>query len=713
MKKSFILLLGAVAIPTSIFSQENNDSISSSADMERDLNEVVVTAKRSAVKQQPDRIVYTIKNDPYAIGLNGVELLDRIPRVSVINDQVSVAGKNSVKYIVDGHLLEMTDDAIALKLKNLQANGIEKIELLTTPPVRYAAGNNVAFISITTRNESLGTRGNVWGRGSYSDNFKYMLGGNVSHTTRKVELSGDISWNDFKGKNDVYKEYLFSDYSRISDRRNSFIWRTLGANGLFKYKFSSRFSAGAIVNYSNNRFNNDITDKTLERGSTLLSTSTVPSYPENALTLTGFADWILDSKGKLLSLTYNWFDKRSSSFSDIATRWDNSSLSRLTKDDDNRYDIHSVKLDATLPFSSFKMETGAAYTAIGNNTNLKVANEVNGELINDPTQSNHFKYDEKTFALYLSAEKNFTGGMYGKIGLRYEHTDVTGFQEVNNMRNHRLYDYLFPSALISWNIPGGGRLSADYSMGISRPSFGDMNPFRYYTTVNDYFTGNPDLEAVITHNVGINYSYKGIYAVLYGSWNRNAIGYITHFNPDGMQWTIPENCLNTTKVGLYASYNRSLFSWWNINLGGEVFYSNTKSKSPYYKENDENSWSGKLELNTSWMLTRKKNLIFNIRCSHYFPYEDKMIKYENRTFLTGELRYVLLDNRLTIAASVTDPFGWSITKSSAKFKDYTLYSRTEIHQHAVALRIAYSFGGRKVNNVYRDTKERESHRSVK
>ena len=164
MKKSFILLLGAVALPTSIFSQENNDSISSSADMERDLNEVVVTAKRSAVKQQPDRIVYTIKNDPYAIGLNGVELLDRIPRVSVINDQVSVAGKNSVKYIVDGHLLEMTDDAIALKLKNLQANGIEKIELLTTPPVRYAAGNNVAFISITTRNESLGTRGNVWGR---------------------------------------------------------------------------------------------------------------------------------------------------------------------------------------------------------------------------------------------------------------------------------------------------------------------------------------------------------------------------------------------------------------------------------------------------------------------------------------------------------------------------------------------------------------------
>ena len=72
---------------------------------------------------------------------------------------------------------------------------------------------------------------------------------------------------------------------------------------------------------------------------------------------------------------------------------------------------------------------------------------------------------------------------------------------------------------------------------------------------------------------------------------------------------------------------------------------------------------------------------------------------------------MLLDNRLTLTASVTDPFGWSITKSDSYFNDYTLYSRTNIHQHSVAFRIAYSFGGKKVSNVYRDTKERESQRS--
>ena len=76
-----------------------------------------------------------------------------------------------------------------------------------------------------------------------------------------------------------------------------------------------------------------------------------------------------------------------------------------------------------------------------------------------------------------------------------------------------------------------------------------------------------------------------------------------------------------------------------------------------------------------------------------------------------ELRYLLLDNRLTLTASVTDPFGWNITKSTALYSDYSVYTRNNIHSHAVSLRVSYSFGGNKVNNVYRDTKERESGRS--
>ena len=215
---------------------------------------------------------------------------------------------------------------------------------------------------------------------------------------------------------------------------------------------------------------------------------------------------------------------------------------------------------------------------------------------------------------------------------------------------------------------------------------------------------------VITFTVQVLFGIL-IYAVLYNSYNRNSIGYVTRFNGDGSQYTIPENCIDNNKVGLYASYYRSIFDWWNVNAGGEVFNTQAKSKIADFKDGDDSSWSGKIELNSSWMLNRAKTLIFNARFSHYFPYHERMLRFESMSLISFELRYMLLDNRLTLTAAVSDPFGWNITKSTALYNGYSIYARNNIHSHAVSLRVSYSFGSNKVNNVYRDTKERESNRS--
>ena len=715
MDKLLKAILLMALFPVSLFGQESNneasiDSIADYWDKMLELNEIVVVGRRTVLKQEHDRIVYLTKNDAFTSGLNGIEVLDRIPRVTVEGDAVTVAGKSSVRYIVDGRLLEMPDDAIAMQLKNLQASGIEKIEVLTTPPAKYAAGTNVAFISITTRNEALGTRGNAWGRGIVREDFSYMLGGNMSHSTRRVELSVDASWSDTRGINDLERTYTFSDHVKASHRSTHFTSRSLGVNGIFKYKFNDRLNAGAIANLSTTRLDSKLHDVTDDNGNALSSYNDSPSRPNNALTLTAFADCRLDDKGKMLSLTYNWFNKSTKSFSDVTTTWYGGS-SRLTNDGHNKYRIHSVKLDAMLPFQAFKMETGAAYTAIGNKTALAAGTYNEAQWIFDPAQSNVFDYDENTAAAYISAEKNFSKSFFGKIGLRYEHTAVKGLQAIGCERHNNSYGYLFPSLNLSWNSERVGRLSLSYSMGITRPNFADLNPFRYYTTTSDYVSGNPDLRPGIAHNAELSYSFKGFYAVLYNSYNRNSIGYVTRFNGDGSQYTIPENCIDNNKVGLYASCYRSFFDWWNVNLGGEVFNTYAKSKIADYREHDDNSWSGKLELNTSWMLNRPRTLIFNVRFSHYFPYHERMTRYDAMSLIGFELRYMLLDNRLTLVAGVSDPFGWNITKSTALYNDYSVVTRNNIHSHAVSLRVSYSFGRNKVGSVYRDTKERESTRS--
>ena len=715
MNKLLKAVLLMALLPVSLLAQENNDStaidsIANYWDKVLELNEVVVVGHRTVLKQEPDRIVYLTKNDAFVKGLNGIEVLDRIPRVTVEGDAVTVAGKSSVRYIVDGRLLETPGDAVAMQLKNLQATGIEKIEVLTTPPAKYAAETNVAFISITTRNESLGTRGNVWGRGIAREDISYMLGGNLSHTTRKVELSIDANWNATRGINDLDRTFTFSDHVKTSNRSTHFTNRAIGLNGLFKYRFTGRFATGAIANFSTTRMTSKLSDVTNDKGNIFSSYNYSPSRPNNALTLTAFADWQLDDKGKMLSLTYNWFNKSTKSFSDVTTKW-NGGSSRLINHGHNKYHIHSVKFDATLPFSSFKMETGMAYTAIGNNTTLTAGTYDGSQWVYDPSQSNGFDYNESTVAAYASFEKSFSNSFFGKLGLRYERTDVKGHQSTGDEKHNNNYGYLFPSLNFSWNNQSIGRFSLSYSMGITRPNFSDLNPFRYYTTTSDYVSGNPNLRPSIAHNTELSYSFKGIYAVLYDSYNRNAIANVTRFNADGSQFSVPENCINNNKVGLYASYYRSFFDWWNMNIGGEVFNTQAKSKIDDFSEHDDSSWSGKIELSSSWKLNRLKTLVFNIRFSHYFPYHERMVRYESMSLIGFELRYTLLDNRLTLTAALNDPFGWNITKSTALYNDYSVYTRNNIHSHAVSLRVSYSFGGNKVNNVYRDSKERESSRS--
>ena len=98
MDKLLKAILLMALLPVSLFAQENSDSASIDSiadywDKVLELNEVVVIGHRTVLKQEPDRIVYLTKNDAFTKGLNGIEVLDRIPRVSVEGDAVTVGGQ--------------------------------------------------------------------------------------------------------------------------------------------------------------------------------------------------------------------------------------------------------------------------------------------------------------------------------------------------------------------------------------------------------------------------------------------------------------------------------------------------------------------------------------------------------------------------------------------------------------------------------------------
>lgn len=708
------LLLGAALIPASLSGQETTDSITENWEKQLELNEVVIVARRPVVKQQDGKLVYLVRNDPYAKGLDGITILDRIPRVSVNNGTVSVAGKGNVRYIIDGILMELDAAAMAMRLQGLTAENIEKIELLTTPPSRYAAEPNAVYISITTRNETLGTRGSVYGSLNQGEKLREYFSGSISHSTRKVEMSLDASLSNYYTTNDNDVAYSFADNAggRISSSHTDSHLLNTGLNALLRYKFSPKMSIGVIANYNYETATSNGSNHTDYGDYTSQSSSYTKSRPNNALTLTGFYDWTFGKDGEMMQLTYNYFTRHSPTQSDITTSYSNGMGDRrLGEDGVSDYRFHSGKADFKFPYKWAQLEAGIAYTDILNSSdNTMWHNDATGRLTRD--EPNTFDYSERVAAAYITASRSLGKGLSGKIGLRYEYTWTKGEQRWLSLTDRDRYGHLFPSVNLSWNKDRVGSFNISYSMGMGRPNLWELNPFKYYSTTDEYAAGNPALKPTIYNNAEINYyGLGGLYAVLYTSFASDGIGYVRRFDGSGILSTIPYNCLSTNKTGLYANYKRNLFDRWEMKVGGEVFRTYSHSDMPDYMVQEMDDWSGKIEASTNVMLNRQKSLIFTAQFTHFFPWQQNLIKYESFQLFNLSLRYNLLGNRLNLRLTANDIFGWNKTRSRERYAGYTMSQTFNAHTAYVLVGITYRFGRDKVSGVWRDAKENQSGRT--
>lgn len=676
-----------------------------------DLKDVVVSGTKVVITQKPGGITYIIKNDPYAKGLNGLEAIQRVPRVSMIGDDINVAGKTSVRYILDGKLLETSDAESLVNLKNLRAEDIDRIELLTVPPSKYPADANVAYISIKMKHdETLGVGGNLYANLILNEHVNSSWGAGVRQASKKVDYSANLNYYSTKGINDLYREYTFSDHTKSSQRHNKFNNDVYNVNTLFKYRPLPTVELGTIINYHTEHMRSYITDETIDRGIKSMSQSTSPSKPNHATTATAFCDWTLAPNGKMLSLTYNFFGKHTVTSSLISTT-NEFSDENMKSDGDNDYKIHSFKLDATLPFSWSYIEAGAAYTSIRNTTAMDIFNKANEDCLLDDMQSNHFNYTENTAALYITLSRNLLPHLFAKAGVRYEHTSIKGVQTHTKERTRQSYGKLFPTINIDYNNDNGLDVSASYAMGIDRPRFLDLNPFRYYTTTTNYNAGNAHLSASTTHNAELNVSYKGLYAVLYDNQIRNGIGYVTLFNNDNSQYTIPQNHVEYSKYGLYVSYQKNFTSWLNMRIGSEIFYARSQSNLESVNLPNVKGWSGKLEGSADIAFNKLQTVLLNIGYTHMFPYNEELAKYKSIILLNANIRYVPVNGKFQLMLSVNDPFIQNITTMTKVYSTYTEYSKNNVHARNVSIKLSYRFGGKKLKDVYRDNKESESNRS--
>ncbi|MEM9260684.1 MAG: hypothetical protein AAGA62_13630, partial [Bacteroidota bacterium] len=112
----------------------------------------------------------------------------------VAGNRIQMAGKSGLTILIDGRPTKYMD--IQSLLRDMPADNIKSIEVISQPGAQYDAEGNGGVINIVLKKNSLlGTNGQVFVRYGYGERAKYGVGTSLSHREGKWKLTGGINYN--------------------------------------------------------------------------------------------------------------------------------------------------------------------------------------------------------------------------------------------------------------------------------------------------------------------------------------------------------------------------------------------------------------------------------------------------------------------------------------------------------------------------------------
>ncbi|WP_428655027.1 TonB-dependent receptor domain-containing protein [Runella sp.] len=681
----------------------------------KNLNEVTVRTTKPFIERQLDKTIVNVENSIVSAGSNALEVLERSPGVVVDqNDNISLKGKQGVMVMINGKPSIIASQDLANYLRGLPANTLEKIEIITNPSAKYDAAGNAGILNLVMKKDQrLGTNGTInlsYGQGVYA---KTSEGITFNHRNKKLNLFGNYNFAYRKAFSHLvldrrfYKDGILDG---VFDQDNYITFPFKNHTGRLgaDYAVSKKTLIGAVISGLSNRFNptgdtrTGVLNQDLQLVRYDLNSNRSKENWFNFAINTNLKH-TFDSTGRELTVDLDYAHYGNRTDQRFTTEYVDTKGNQLLPtyvllgDVLGKLDIKSLKADYVHPLpKKAKVEAGLKSSFVRADNDLKYYIGGNEKPVFDPSQSNHFIYDENINAAYVNYAKQFDKVNF-QLGLRMEQNNIKGNQLATNITFDSTYTRLFPSAFLNYKFSRKHEWSFSVSRRLDRPSYRQLNPFKFYINNSTYSEGNPYLQPQFTYSFEIAHHYNQQITTTF-SYSQTVNNITEVIMPlEGQDKVTVQTNRNLTEFqfwGINISASTQVTKWWNSVNNINTYYSTYKGNVANTPLRNGNA-NININSNNSFVLGKKgyvAELSVIYRAREIYGFMDVQP--------TGQvslgIQKTFWDRKATLKLNGTDLFYTSIGRATVTFKDYVEKFRVNRETRVATLSFSYRFGNNKV-----------------
>jgi len=688
------------------------------APVQNQLKTVDIVGSAPTIENKIDKLVYTTGNDLTSQGGVAIDVLRKVPMVTVdIDGNVELQGSSAIRFLINGKPSSIFGSSLTDALQTIPASQIKSIEVITSPGAKYDANGTGGIINIIlkdskvqgvngTVNLSAGTRRE---NGSFNLNMRKgnfgvnaSFSGNEQINSRTVNTSDNLSYNNARDTSTHLLQNGNSAFTRGGYRSGlSLNWSITKKDELtasFGYDHFANHNSGPT---SQDQIKTDLFNNTIASQIPSLRNSD-SRFSERSFDYSADYKKTFAKEGQELDIVFNssygitnsnFFQQQdflSGGYPSNGIRGNNPGKDHQTQ----------IEINYAQPFTEkFSIETGAKAEFENINNTVVTDTLLGANFVPNAGQSYGFNYKSNVYAYYLSATVSlFNDFVTGKVGLRDEYTTISTDFPATNIPS---YNILAPSAVLSHKIDKTQSLKLSYTYRIERPEDRDLNPFYNISDPHNISTGNPNAKPEVGHNYefGYNKSFaKGgnIYIAAFYRHNTNDLqSFTTHYDTLTIGGTKYSNVYLNQRynIGTETTEGISLFGsvplTSRLNLRSNMMFSDRITTNPGSPQ--VSGFMYRINMNASYEFAND----FAAELFGNYNSSQRTIQGTRPAFWFYNigLRKQFMDKKLSIGLTATDPFNEYINfKSTTSGPAFYQTNSRQVPFRSFGITLYYKFG---------------------